>query len=94
MLLVVEGRVRIIWGNKIREKLADKHGVTDKDVYDVYERWETLKSVELDKRTWRYVIEGNNSIGEWMRAVVAIETEPEMIAIPISCYRCVKPRKK
>lgn len=94
LLLVVQNRIRILWQHKIREKLAYKHGLSDKDVFDVYERWEVLKKVEFDNRSWRYTIEGENSIGDWMRTSVALYTDPEMIVVPITCYRCVRSKKK
>lgn len=92
--MVVQNRIRIVWQDNILEKLAYKHGLSDKDVLDVYEKWELLKNVEFDNRSWRYTIEGKNSIGEWMRTIAAIYTDPEIIVIPISCYRCVRAKKK
>ena len=94
LLLVVQGRIRIFWKDNIREKLAYKHGLSDKDVYDLYERWEVLKTVEFDGLAWRYCIEGRNSIGEWMRTSAAIYTDPETIVVPITCHRCIRSKKK
>ena len=88
------GTVRIIWEVNILEKLAIKHWVTDKDVLDVFRNWEILKSVEEKGRSYRYVIEGRNSSGEWMRDVVEVRTEPEKVVIPISCFRCIKTRPR
>jgi len=54
----------------------EKHGVSIQDLIHVCRNWVWVRERKWDSSTWRYVVEGENLDGRWMRVVIATYTNP------------------
>jgi hypothetical protein len=75
-------------------KLAS-HDVSIQDLLHVCHTWQTMTPGWDDKYScWRYILEGSNLSGKWMRAILAHNTVPSEEFVAINGFRVSRKRKK